>query len=35
MLFFSANGELDTLRVLGEMDKAEFVQHLNKVKAAL
>ena len=35
MLFFTANGELDTLRILGEMHKEEFVQHLNKVKATL
>lgn len=35
MLFFTANGELDRLRILGEMHKEEFVQHLNKVKATL
>lgn len=35
MLFFTAEGEQDTLRILGEMHKAEFVQHLNKVKATL
>lgn len=35
MLFFSTAGELDKLRILGEMDKEEFVAHLNKVKAAL
>lgn len=35
MLFFSANGEQDKLRIIGEMNKSEFVQHLNKVKAAL
>lgn len=35
MLFFSANGEQDKLRIIGEMNKTEFVQHLNKVKAAL
>ena len=35
LLFFSVEGELDKLRILGEMDKEEFVTHLNKVKAAL
>jgi thiol:disulfide interchange protein DsbD len=35
MLFFNANGEQDKLRIIGEMNKTEFVQHLNKVKAAL
>ena len=35
MLFFTTNGEQDTLRILGEMHKEEFVQHLNKVKATL
>jgi thiol:disulfide interchange protein DsbD len=35
ILFFTANGELDRLRILGEMHKEEFVQHLNKVKATL
>ncbi|MBL4797005.1 MAG: protein-disulfide reductase DsbD [Oleispira sp.] len=35
LLFFTADGELDTLRILGEMHKEEFVQHLNKVKATL
>jgi thiol:disulfide interchange protein DsbD len=35
MLFFTKNGEVDTLRILGEMHKEEFVQHLNKVKATL
>lgn len=35
MLFFSTAGELDKLRILGEMGKEEFVAHLNKVKAAL
>ena len=35
LLFFSQNGEHNDLRILGEMDKAEFINHLNKVKAAL
>jgi thiol:disulfide interchange protein DsbD len=35
MLFFTKNGEQNTLRILGEMHKEEFVQHLNKVKATL
>jgi len=35
MLFFTKNGEQDTLRVLGEMHKEEFTNHLNKVKATL
>ena len=35
MLFFTANGELDQHRILGEMHKAEFIGHLNKVKATL
>jgi len=35
MLFFTKNGEQDKLRILGEMHKEEFVQHLNKVKATL
>jgi thiol:disulfide interchange protein DsbD len=35
MLFFTANGELDKLRILGEMHKEEFTSHLNKVKATL
>jgi thiol:disulfide interchange protein DsbD len=35
MLFFTANGELDKLRILGEMHKEEFISHLNKVKATL
>jgi len=35
MLFFTANGELEKLRILGEMHKQEFVDHLNKVKATL
>ncbi len=35
MLFFTAKGELDQLRILGEMRKEEFIQHLNKVKATL
>jgi thiol:disulfide interchange protein DsbD len=35
LLFFTTNGEQDTLRILGEMHKEEFVQHLNKVKATL
>ena len=32
MLFFTTEGEQDTLRILGEMHKAEFVQHLNRYK---
>ena len=35
MLFFTTNGELDQLRILGEMHKAEFIEHLNKIKATL
>ncbi|MFT6188760.1 MAG: thiol:disulfide interchange protein DsbD [Oleispira sp.] len=35
LLFFSKNGEHNNLRILGEMDKAEFINHLNKVKATL
>lgn len=35
LLFFSQNGEHNNLRILGEMDKEEFINHLNKVKAAL
>jgi thiol:disulfide interchange protein DsbD len=35
MLFFTKDGEQDTLRILGEIHKEEFVQHLNKVKATL
>jgi thiol:disulfide interchange protein DsbD len=35
MLFFTKDGEQDTLRILGEMHKEEFLQHLNKVKATL
>jgi thiol:disulfide interchange protein DsbD len=35
LLFFTKNGEQDKLRILGEMHKAEFIQHLNKVKATL
>jgi len=35
LLFFSQNGEHNNLRILGEMDKAEFINHLNKVKATL
>ena len=35
MLFFTKNGEQNTLRVLGEMDKTQFIEHLNKVKATL
>ncbi|MEH6450235.1 MAG: protein-disulfide reductase DsbD [Oleispira sp.] len=35
LLFFTKNGEQDKLRILGEMHKEEFVQHLNKVKATL
>lgn len=35
LLFFSEKGELDTLRILGEMPKEEFISHLNKVQTAL
>lgn len=35
MLFFNANGEQDSLRIIGEMSKIEFVEHLNKVKETL
>jgi len=35
MLFFTQDGELDKHRILGEMHKAEFVEHLNKVKATI
>jgi thiol:disulfide interchange protein DsbD len=35
LLFFTKDGEQDKLRILGEMHKEEFVQHLNKVKATL
>lgn len=35
MLFFTKEGEKDKLRILGEMHKAEFIEHLNKVKATL
>lgn len=35
MLFFTASGELDKFRILGEMHKEEFISHLNKVKATL
>ena len=35
MLFFTKDGEKSTLRILGEMHKEEFVEHLNKVKATL
>jgi len=35
MLFFTKDGEKDKLRVLGEMHKEQFVNHLNKVKATL
>lgn len=35
MLFFTKNGEENTLRILGEMHKEQFIGHLNKVKSAL
>lgn len=35
MLFFNTNGEQSSLRIIGEMSKIEFVEHLNKVKEAL
>jgi thiol:disulfide interchange protein DsbD len=35
LLFFTKDGELNTLRILGEMHKEEFIEHLNKVKATL
>jgi len=35
MLFFTQDGELEKHRVLGEMHKAEFIAHLNKVKATI
>lgn len=35
MLFFTTAGEQKKLRIIGEMDKAEFVAHLNKVKMAI
>ena len=35
MLFFSNEGEQDKLRILGEMHKEEFVQHLDKVKSVI
>ncbi len=35
MLFFTKNGEQDKLRILGEMNKEEFVQHLNTIKSTL
>jgi thiol:disulfide interchange protein DsbD len=34
MLFFKASGEQERLRILGEMNKQDFLAHLNKVKAA-
>ena len=34
MLFFKANGEQADLRILGEMHKQQFVDHLDKVKSA-
>ena len=33
LLFFNKTGELSQLRILGEMHKAEFVAHLDKVRA--
>ena len=35
MLFFSPEGELKQHRILGEMNKIEFIEHLNKVKESL
>jgi thiol:disulfide interchange protein DsbD len=35
MLFFSKGGEQDKLRILGEMHKEQFVQHMDKVKARI
>jgi thiol:disulfide interchange protein DsbD len=35
LLFFTKDGEKNTLRILGEMHKEEFIEHLNKVKATL
>jgi thiol:disulfide interchange protein DsbD len=35
LLFFTKDGEQNTLRILGEMHKEEFIEHLNKVKATL
>jgi thiol:disulfide interchange protein DsbD len=35
LLFFTKDGEKHTLRILGEMHKEEFIEHLNKVKATL
>jgi len=35
MLFFSNKGEQDKLRILGEMHKEQFVQHLDKVKSTI
>ncbi len=35
MLFFTKDGEQDKLRILGEMHKEAFINHLNKVKATL
>ena len=32
MLFFTSDGELKDLRILGEMHKAEFLAHVDKVK---
>jgi len=34
MLFFKVSGEQEKLRILGEMNKQDFLAHLNKVKAA-
>lgn len=34
MLFFKTSGEQQALRIMGEMNKQEFLAHLNKVKAA-
>jgi thiol:disulfide interchange protein DsbD len=35
LLFFTKDGEQNTLRILGEMHKEDFIAHLNKVKATL
>jgi thiol:disulfide interchange protein DsbD len=35
LLFFTKDGEQNTLRILGEMHKEDFIEHLNKVKATL
>jgi thiol:disulfide interchange protein DsbD len=35
MLFFTTQGEQKNLRILGELDKIDFIEHLNKVKSTL